>query len=334
MKHITFTGNHYEIGFQYGAALRESGEQFLDHVPFHLTLQRMDFAQACLPVYERWFPAILDELRGLADGQRCSFEKLSAVLMPMYCIVPQAHCSTFALHRDGQTLLGRNSDFLTCIEEYNTNCFYRFTDGHHNFIGNTTAFVEMEDGINDQGLAVGLTSVQPYNPKPGFHAGLLLRMVLETCSNVYEAVTLLKKVPTASSHTLVLADRTGEIVLVESRGQQMEVHRPATEDRYVCATNLFHLPALRNFNHLEVDNWQAEERYQTLTQVLSSKSSMKTARDAMELLSGQRGFLCQYDRKTGKDTVWSVVYDLTAGRIYRAEGNPSRTRFQEDKRIS
>jgi len=333
MKHITFTGNHYEIGFQYGTALRKSGERILDHVPFPVTLRRVGFAQACLPVYERWFPVILDELRGLADGQGCSFEKLAAVLMPMYCVVPQAHCSTFALHRDGRTLLGRNSDFLTCVEEYNTNCFYRLTDGYHSFIGNTTAFVEMEDGINDQGLAAGLTSVQPDDPEPGFQAGLLLRMVLETCSNVSEAMTLLKKVPTASSHTLVLADRTGEIALVENRGRQMEARRPAAEDRYVCATNLFHLPGLRNHNHPGVDSWRAEERYQTLTQALPSKSGMKTAGDAMELLSGQRGFLCQYDRETGKDTVWSVVYDLTAGRIYRAEGNPSRTSFQEDKRM-
>ncbi len=43
--------------------------------------------------------------------------------------------------------------------------------------------------------------------------------------------------------------------------------------------------------------------------------------------------MCQYDRKTGKDTVWSVIYDVTGGKIYRCEGNPSRKRFLEDKRI-
>ena len=29
-----------------------------------------------------------------------------------------------------------------------------------------------------------------------------------------------------------------------------------------------------------------------------------------EILSGKYGFMCQYDRKKGADTVWSVVYDL------------------------
>ena len=44
-----------------------------------------------------------------------------------------------------------------------------------------------------------------------------------------------------------------------------------------------------------------------------------------KLLSGDYGFLCQYDRSTGKDTVWSVIYDLKQHKIYRSEGNPRRS---------
>lgn len=54
---------------------------------------------------------------------------------------------------------------------------------------------------------------------------------------------------------------------------------------------------------------------------------------AQGLLAGQYGFLCQYDRAQGKDTVWSVLYGLGQGRIYRAEGNPSRTPFALDPRF-
>ena len=53
----------------------------------------------------------------------------------------------------------------------------------------------------------------------------------------------------------------------------------------------------------------------------------------MDLLSGKKGFLCQYDRKKGMDTIWSAIYDLTANKIYRVEGNPSRKRFKEDMRF-
>ncbi len=59
---------------------------------------------------------------------------------------------------------------------------------------------------------------------------------------------------------------------------------------------------------------------------------MITLEDAMSLLRGDEGFICQYDRRTGKDTMWSVVYDLNSSRVYRAEGNPSRVAFQLDSR--
>ena len=54
---------------------------------------------------------------------------------------------------------------------------------------------------------------------------------------------------------------------------------------------------------------------------------------AQNLLSGKYGFLCQYDRNTKKDTVWSVIYDLKHKSIYRAEGNPIRKSFIKDSRF-
>lgn len=54
---------------------------------------------------------------------------------------------------------------------------------------------------------------------------------------------------------------------------------------------------------------------------------------ARDLLAGRFGFLCQYDRSAGMDTVWSVVYDLREETIWRAEGNPSRCEFREDTRF-
>jgi len=47
------------------------------------------------------------------------------------------------------------------------------------------------------------------------------------------------------------------------------------------------------------------------------------------LLAGRKGFLCQYDRAAGRDTVWSAACDLTRRRCLLAEGNPGRTAFRE-----
>ena len=143
---------------------------------------------ACEPVYRRYYPEILEEIQGLSEGQQCDGQILKTVLFSMYAIPPFSCCSCFAVSDGENALLGRNSDFLTELEKLNMNVIYRLSDGAYAFTGNTTAFVEMEDGVNEHGLAAGLTTVAPFVRRPGFTAGLLLRYLLEKCRAVPEAV--------------------------------------------------------------------------------------------------------------------------------------------------
>ena len=52
-----------------------------------------------------------------------------------------------------------------------------------------------------------------------------------------------------------------------------------------------------------------------------------------DILSGKYGFMCEYDRKTDADTVWSVIYDIGNNAIYRVDGNPKRKEFKRDMRF-
>lgn len=190
MYHLQFRGTHKDIDHRWGTMLKKRHVDLLMNVPFPITKERLDFALQCLPLYEQHFPEILQEIRGIAAGQQCDPEKLMAVLFSMYCIMPAAHCSTFAVRSlGGGVLLGRNSDFLTGIEKLYMNTLYRFSTDSYAFNGNTTAFIEMEDGINSQSLAVGLTSVAPSDIKPGLNAGMLLRLFLEKCQTVQDLLS-------------------------------------------------------------------------------------------------------------------------------------------------
>lgn len=57
----------------------------------------------------------------------------------------------------------------------------------------------------------------------------------------------------------------------------------------------------------------------------------------MKLIIGRANlyirFMCQYDRKEGADTVWSVICELKNRKIYRVKGNSGRKRFCEDSRM-
>lgn len=332
MYHTKFRGTHYDIGHKYGSALRKSGKFILDNVPFSLGKEQTAFAAACLPYYEQYFPEILQEIRGLAEGQQCPEEKMQTVLFCMYCLVPSCHCSHFAVRNKEHVLFGRNSDFLTSLEKLYINNIYHSAGTSYSFTGNTTSFIQMEDGVNEQGLAIGLTMVQTHAVSPGLNAGMILRLLLEKCADVPEALTMIRELPTASGHTFILADHHGNIALAECCPKSMEIVFSKEPEAFVCATNLFHTASMQKYNCTVLDNWQAEERYQTLLGTLTDRYSTFHTADAQTLLSGQNGFLCQYDRKTGKDTVWSVVYEALERRLYRAEGNPSRKMFREDTR--
>ena len=39
------------------------------------------------------------------------------------------------------------------------------------------------------------------------------------------------------------------------------------------------------------------------------------------------------DKELNFDTIWSSVFDITNNEIYRAEGNPLRAKYIEDKRL-
>ena len=333
MYHQRFTGSHYEIGYRWGSLLAKHGKYILDQIPFYITKDRIDYAEASIPVYQDYFPEILEEIQGIADGQRSKNKLFRAVLISMYSMPPEEHCSCFAVSNGKAIILGRNSDFLTELEERNMNVVYRLSSDSYAFTGNTTAFVEMEDGVNEKGLAVGLTAVYPIRIQPGMNAGMLLRFFLERCSTVDEVIRWTKRLPIGSAQTFTVADAEGKIALIECCADGIGVVCPQDEPSFVCATNRFHTKELEQNNKSGIDDWFAEARYQTMIKILKEKSKSMDLSDAERLLYGKDGFICQYDRKTGRDTVWSVVYDLVNHSIYRTEGNPSRRQYKEDKRF-
>ena len=333
MHHLRFVGDHYEIGWRWGTQLAKKGEYLLEKVPFPITEERRRYARACRPVYRRYFPQVLEELRGLAAGQGCPAEELEAVGLSMYAIPPACGCSCFAAAGGEKVLLGRNSDFFIALEKENKNVIYRFSGESYAFTGNTTAFVEMEDGMNSRGLAVGLTAVCPTGRRPGFNAGMLVRYCLEKCATVEQAVKAIETLPLGSAQTITLADRGGRVAVAECCPERVAIVWGTKERPFVWAVNRFFAPEMARLRAEDVDDWRAGERGETLERALRGWEGRLGPEEAQELLAGRRGFLCQYDRETGRDTVWSVVYDLTEGWVLRAEGNPGREGFRRKERF-
>lgn len=290
------------------------------------------FCRACIPVCEREYPELLEEIRGIADGQNMEMEELAAFILGIYVFAPSSHCTCIAFRRGGQTVFGRNSDFLTALEPYYDSCFY-WLEGGYPFIGNTTALVQMEDGVNRHGLAAGLTFVCPTVAKPGLNAGILVRYALEKCRTVKEALAALERLTISSSQTITLADSGGDMAVVECNAKDFVVMRPGPGENFVAAVNEFHSPRMEQYRFAAEDDFHSAERYRVARNALKEKQGGDPLAFAKDLLSGKFGFMCQYDREKGADTVWSSIYLLNGQKSFRCEGNPSRSPYKEDFRL-
>lgn len=330
MYHARFKKSYYEAGYKWGDLLYNHGNLISNQHTFQINKERKKFANECLPLYQKYYPEVLEEIKGIADGQRLSYEDLCTFLLSMYCFELNNHCTCIALQDSHRIIFGRNSDFLVELEKLYMNCVYHL-DNAFSFNGNTTAFVQMEDGVNEYGLAVGLTFIYPIVIKPELNAGMLVRYLLEKCKTTKEAIECLKNLPIASQQTLTIADELGDIVVVECNCNDIEVVN--VEDGFVVATNVFHSEKMKKYNNDNIDDWRAEERYLVANDSLKENKNCFSIDLIKGILSGKYGFMCQYDRETGADTVWSVVYDLKEKRVYRVEGNPSRKQFKEDIRM-
>ena len=332
MYHARFRKSHYEAGFNWGSLLYKRGKFISDNHTFVITNKRREFADKCIPIYEKYYPEILDEIKGLADGQGGKYEDFYTFLLSMYCFEFNNHCTCFTFFDDRNIIFARNSDFLVSLEKLYMNCLYKL-DGGYIFNGNTTAFIEMEDGINEYGLAIGLTFVYPKVIREGFNSGMLVRYILEKCKTVNDAIEFLQKVPIASQQTLTIADATGEIAVIECNFNNVKVIRQQKDGNFVVSSNEFKHEKMKCFNNYDIDSWNADERYEVAYKALKENKDRFSFTLARDILSGKYGFMCQYDRKKDADTVWSVIYDIKNKEIHRAEGNPARKKFKKDLRM-
>lgn len=191
----------------------------------------------------------------------------------------------------------------------------------------------MEDGVNEDGLAVGLTFLYPTVRKPGLHAGLLVRYLLEHCQDVPEAIKALKHLTISSMQTLTLADKSGRIAVVECNCEEVEVLYPNKEN-FLAATNHLQSNKMCCYQTRIPDMIHSQERLKTVQNACLNKKEEIDIEWLKKLFSGQMGFLCQYQPEEGMDTLWSVIYDLKRREIHLCPQNPWHGEYQKETRFS
>ncbi|WP_306792677.1 C45 family autoproteolytic acyltransferase/hydolase [Collinsella ureilytica] len=167
------------------------------------------------------------------------------------------------------------------------------------------------DGMNEKGLAVGVLLIDTdpthqQTDKPDITTTTAIRMMLDKCATVDEAVEMLGKydmhASAKRSYHFQIADASGKSVVVEYLGNDMNVIDQGNKS-YLAATNFLLSPG--NF-----DFGGGYDRYDILMSRLNATDGVMTEHEAMDALQAS----AQNERLNKKGephmTQWSVVYNL------------------------
>lgn len=231
MYHLRFKGWHYEMGQKMGNIFKRCNAQF----PINLDAFQIEHGRESGKLLKQYFPEAADEIKGITEVINYDYELFTAWMMCMGCCldieqgncVEVKGCTAFSFLNKGEIFYGRNNDLPPFLREISKSIYYRPKNGNE-FILNTFSFINGEEGINKYGLVVAMTFVRPKleEIKPGFNSVFLVRYILEKCKTVKEGIDVLGKLPIASSCNILLADRSGKMVVVECNPIKMNVRYP------------------------------------------------------------------------------------------------------------
>lgn len=340
MYHPRFKGTHYLMGQKMGSIFKEAGAKF----QINLDGFQKDFGRESAAILNKYFPEAVQEIKGITDVTGIDNELFMSWMICMGCCLDISEgesvevrgCTAFSFTHNGSVFFGRNNDLPPFLKNVSKSILYN-PENANRFVLNTSSFINGEEGINESGLAVAMTFVKPLRKeiKPGMNSVFIVRYLLEKCRNVDECLKMLDMIPVASSCNILLADKSGKILVAECNPIKRNIRLPETGvsgNKFIVTVNNFTSPKMKSHD-ADPNLFKADLRYETAYHALKELDFTDGADHAIRILRGEYGFMCQYERKLNFDTIWSSVFDITGGRIFRAEGNPYKTSYKEDNRL-
>jgi predicted choloylglycine hydrolase len=187
-------------------------------------------------------PHFLEELTGIAKGLNLQLDTIINLYSGYDVDFPSMGCTTFIQ----QDYYVRNYDFSP--EIYDARLVFSNPSEGYASVGFSQQIVGRLDGMNEKGLVVGLHFVNDEHKGEGFLATTIVRLVLDQCSNIKEAVSLLATIPHGFCYNYSITDSSGESVVVEASPDQQIVHFSTP----LSCTNHFEASSLQEKNKKEI----------------------------------------------------------------------------------
>jgi len=331
---MEFKGTSYEVGRRLGRlAAAKPPIKGLQTSGRH-QLGQEDFARA-RDLFDRWCPGVNEEILGFADV--LGIDPLRVTYYAMTYLVPA--CSQIVvlpgLTENGHVLLARNYELTHRFENF---IMARTgINGKYTHLGTSVCLFGRDEGMNECGLAVSMSSCGfPVGAldkmrKPalrGLQFWAVIRTLLENCADVGEALTFLEGMPIAYNINLVLADKSGHLALVETFDGHVAVQLIDGRGRqqYLHVTNHAVLPELTRYQSGIMRH--SLRRYEYVKKYLKNAAQIKSDDLKALLLDRYPEGLCCHFHDEFLGTTKSVVMDLNEGKIEICWGGLEKNGWQ------
>jgi predicted choloylglycine hydrolase len=319
------------MGYRYGTILHKHGFRVTEQ-----SKEKLDFGTESEGEVKHVFPEIVEEITGFADACHAPYEQLAAFVFSIGAFKAEPMCSVFASFDGFDVVFGRNYDFFYSFKKY-TESYLTCPENGYRTLGHSDVFIGREHGINEKGLAAGMTGVSSEGNRPSMSFCLAIRCVLDKCANVREGVKTLSSIQHTSTFNFLLADNEGDMAVVEAAPDKVRVRRSLKGENFLVATNHFVHPEMQDMEDLKSrsgSNWDTLARYSTIHGILKEHNGKIDLKLAQKILSNHGGYVCSHQRKIKLGTIWSITATLKELQIFRAEGHPCRTRYKQDGRLN
>ncbi len=314
------------MGLKYGKLLYEKANFVLPKI----SKQKTEFGFESYRELQSFYPEVVEEIEGFAKGIHDEPEKVGAFLLSLGVFDATGQCSVFAFKNSNSVVIGRNYDMLYDFKKFTESSLIAPKD-KYSYISQSDVFIGRSDGINEKGLSIAMSFVNGTEIQPGIGFHFIVRKVLETCKTTDQATQLIRTTKVSSANNFIIADKTGDIAVVESAPQKSMVRRPENRDKFIYITNQFVTDEMTAFDSGGVEWSKSIERYRGLKENLESVEEMDLQK-AKEILSDK--CVCLDLKKERFGTIWSVVADLSELIIERAETKPKVSNYKSETRLA
>ncbi len=325
---VIVRGTSYELGRQHGEQAAPLVEQYLLWIERLTGLSRDTLcrnAMQFVPRLEALSPALVEEVRGLADGAGISFEE--AVLCQARAEAAHAPadggCTAFALTgaatTDGRTLAGQNQDLAPEYADVTIVLRVQPTDGRPRAVMVTFAGQLGYAGLNEYGVAHFANALYDAPWQPGLPHYPLKRLTLEQ-RTVADCVQLYRDHRVCSAGNVVLCDGQGSIGDIEARPEGIAVYTDEHPDARLH-TNHYVTSQFAPFETNSLaDSCPRLDRIRVLVQEHWGRITVDTMKTILADHEGDPAGICRHGAE-GMHSTAGYVADPAAGVLHVRRGH-------------